>query len=208
MTDFDTLQTGDIILFEETSSSSRVIGLLDWIIKRATHSGFTHVAFVLRDPTFIHPSLKGLYIWESGWEGKPDPQDGKVKLGVQITPLHEYLHGFIGNVYIRRLEKGRESVTPEALEEIHTVVHDKPYDTCVVDWIEAWLRCDPKPQKTNRFWCSAFVSYILVKLGFVDNLVDWSIVRPSDLSSTSSYLTFLPTCHYSDDIEGGAYGLS
>ena len=44
---------------------------------------------VIKDPAFIHPSLKGTYIWESSWEGKPDPQDGEIKLGVQITPFLE-----------------------------------------------------------------------------------------------------------------------
>ena len=45
---------------------------------------------VLKDPAFIHPNLKGYYgIWESGREGKPDPQDNKIKLGVQITPFHQ-----------------------------------------------------------------------------------------------------------------------
>mgnify|MGYP003314684960 CR=1 FL=1 len=46
---------------------------------------------VLRDPTYIDPKLKGLYIWESSEEKNPDPQDGKKKIGVQITPLKELL---------------------------------------------------------------------------------------------------------------------
>lgn len=200
MTDFDSLQTGDIILFEQTHANSWPIRLLDGIIRGATHSGFTHVAFVLRDPTFIHPTLKGLYIWESGWEGKPDPQDDKVKLGVQITPLHEYLQNFNGNVYVRHLTHGKECVTHEVLNDIHGVVYDKPYDIHVKDWVQAWLRCDSEPQKTDRFWCSAFVSYILVCIGFLEDSLDWSIVRPCDLSSTSNYISLLSKCTYTEDI--------
>lgn len=195
----DKLQTGDIILFEETSSSNRFVGLLDWMIQKATHSGFTHTAIVLRDPTFIDPVLKGLYIWESGWEGKPDPQDDKVKLGVQITPLYEYLSAFQGKTYVRTLCKG--AITPEELVNIHKDVYDKPYDIHIRDWVEALFRVDSHPQKTDRFWCSAFVSYVLIRLGFLENTIDWSIVRPCDLSSTSSYLTLLPTCGYSADWE-------
>ena len=42
---------------------------------------------VLKDPSFLHPTLKGLYVWESSWEGKADPQDGKIKLGVQNNSI-------------------------------------------------------------------------------------------------------------------------
>ena len=45
----------------------------------------------MKDPTFINPELKGIYVWESGWEGKPDPQDGFTKLGVQLTSLDTIL---------------------------------------------------------------------------------------------------------------------
>ena len=38
--------------------------------------------------------LKGYYVWESGWEGTPDPQDGKVKFGVQITPFEEIFQNY------------------------------------------------------------------------------------------------------------------
>jgi len=38
--------------------------------------------------------LEGLYIWESSWEDNPDPQDGKRKLGVQITPIKEVIDAY------------------------------------------------------------------------------------------------------------------
>ena len=61
---------------------------------------------VLKDPEFIHPTLKGTYIWESSWEGTPDPQDGINKFGVQITPLSELLNAYKGNghIIVRRVK--------------------------------------------------------------------------------------------------------
>ena len=64
-----------------------LIGLIKW----GTHSDFTHVAMVLKDPTFIDPELKGYYVWESNWEGTRDPQDGDVKLGVQLISFDDIL---------------------------------------------------------------------------------------------------------------------
>ena len=88
------LQTGDLLLFVSDSSNwffRPFTKMISW----GTHSNYTHVAMVLRDPIFSDiPPLKGLYIWESSWNGTPDPQDGKVKLGVQITPLQQILEEY------------------------------------------------------------------------------------------------------------------
>ena len=43
-----------------------------------------------------------------------------------------------------------------------------------------YLEMDAKPQKTDRFWCSALVGYIYTKCGLLDEKTDWSILRPSD----------------------------
>ncbi len=72
------LRTGDILLFDYEGDNS-FFQLFSYIIGKTTHSKYTHVGVILKDPTFIHPSLKGLYVWESGYEGTPDCEDGKVK---------------------------------------------------------------------------------------------------------------------------------
>ena len=69
-------------------------------------------------------------------------------------------------------------------------MYDKPYDTHIADWVGAWLRKDATPQKTDRFWCSALVAYFMVQFGFISEDVDWSIIRPSDLSFNSTYLSW------------------
>ena len=194
----DTLKTGDILLFSPNTNNF-FFKILDYGIRYFTKSEYTHVAFVLKDPTFIHSNLKGLYIWESSWEGTPDPQDGKTKLGVQITPIHEFLKTYQGKLYVRRLKKGEQLITPEKLINIHNVVYDKPYDYMPMDWVNGIKHVDDHPQKTSCFWCSGLVCYILCQLGFVDKQIDWSIIRPSDLSSQTNYIKFIDNCEYDTD---------
>ncbi len=176
----DNLQTGDLI-FCNCEKKTGIFALFTKIIKWGSHSNWTHIAMVLRDPTYIDPKLKGLYIWESSEEKNPDPQDGKKKIGVQITPLKELLDSYkdSGTLIVRKLHS--DLITPEKLKEIHSNVYDKPYDIDIVDWFEALIKKDfTKPQKTNRFWCSALVAYIYTKCGILDEKTDWSIISPND----------------------------
>ena len=198
MDKFKSLQTGDLLFFVEHPKNP-IMNLFNWAIRAATHSQYSHVAMVIRDPTFIHPSLKGLFIWESSWEGTPDPQDGKIKLGVQITSFYQFMDKYRGHIYVRKLKKGSDLIEPERLKKIHEVVYNQPYDLHLKDWLEAWKREDSDPQKTDQFWCSALVAYILVGIGFLPDKTDWSIARPSDLSSETNYLKFCECCEYGDD---------
>ena len=147
---------------------------------------------VLKDPTFINKDFKGLYIWESSWEGHPDPQDDKIKLGVQITPLEEILHAYQGkgHVFIRKLACGKETFNSTIMQDIHSVVYDKPYDIVPKDWIEAFFKKDDHPQKTDRFWCSALVGYIYTRVGVLTPETDWSMLTPNDFSLSGENLSY------------------
>ena len=176
------LKTGDIILFDYEGHS-----IISSLLKRFTKSNFTHVGMILKDPKFIHPSLKGLYVWESGKEDDPDPQDNKKKIGVQITPFLEIYDKYKNTgskIYIRKI-KDNNIFTDENLKKIHDIVYDKPYDIVPLDWIEGYLQKDLNPQKTNRFWCSALIGYIYTQLGILNPDTDWSILRPCDFSQDS-----------------------
>ena len=188
------LRTGDLLLFTEHSD-----GLFECflsMIRFGTHSNYTHIAMILKDPSFIHPSLKGTFVWESSWEGKPDPQDGKIKLGVQITPLDEILKAYskMGHVFVRKIvpfKERAELFNNDILSDIHKVVYDKPYDLFPPDWIEAFIQKDITPQKTSRFWCSALIGYIYTKCGILKEDTDWTILRPSDFALSSEHLNFI-----------------
>ena len=178
------LKTGDILLFSNGGNS-----IFSSLIKIFTYSQFTHIGMVLKDPDFINPSLKGYYIWESGIEEEPDPQDGKKKLGVQITPFEEIYQSYLqdkSTIYVRRVSEC-SNFNNTKLDEIHKVVYDKPYDIVPSDFIEALFRKDNEPQKISRFWCSALIGYIYTQCGILNSDTDWSILRPCDFSSDSDY---------------------
>lgn len=195
MTDF---KTGDLLLFNYKPTGWA--GWLDEMIYWGTHSNYSHTAIILKDPTFIHPTLKGTFVWQSGESSKPDPQDGKIKLGVQITPLEQLLDSYKGNghCYYRSINCDNTHFTQQKLKMVHNIVYDKPYDVCPIDWVEAFLKKDPSPQKTSRFWCSALVGYIYTKCGILDSSTDWSILSPNDLSVSGENLKFINGAYLSN----------
>lgn len=187
----ENLKTGDLLLFNYKAGG--LFGGFTSMIKWGTHSNYSHTALVLRDPTFLHPNLKGLYVWESSWENDPDPQDGKRKLGVQITPIGEIFNEYKktnSHIYYRSIETDKNLFTDEKLKKVHDVVYKKPYDIVPLDWVEAFFQKDHAPQKTSRFWCSALVGYIYTQCGVLKSQTDWSIMRPVDLSLDGENLNF------------------
>ena len=191
------LNTGDILIFDG-NSKNLFFKLFDGLIKYFTNSQYTHIGMVLKDPTYINPDLKGYYIWESGMESKPDPQDNKKKFGVQITPLDEIVDNYLNNngkIYYRKVKCSLDNFTEDNLKEVHKVVYNKPYDVNPVDWINAALKREGKhPQNTNTFWCSAFVGYIYTKCGIIKDSTDWTILSPNDFSEKGESLQFINNC--------------
>ncbi len=189
------LKTGDLILFDNVGCNP-----ISLLIKFFTKSEITHIAMVIKDPDFIDPPLKGYYVWESNYEGTPDPQDGKTKFGVQITPLNEIYDKYKkdrGYVYVRRINCPNELLNTERLKEVHSVVYDKKYDFYLKDLVDAIQGEDTDPQKTSRFWCSALVGYIYTICGLLNKSTDWSILRPSDFTPSSDNL------HFNDNVSLG-----
>ena len=164
-----TLKTGDILLCDNLQYSSW--GLFSWFIKFMTKSDFSHVGMIVVDPEFTNVPLKGTYVWTSGISDTPDPDDNTKKFGVQFIPYEHFIATYGG--------------------KIHKVVYDKPYDIVVTDWIEAYCKKDRHPQKTSRFFCSAFIGYVYTKLGLFDEGLDWSILYPSYFSSENKTLSLL-----------------
>ena len=197
------LKTGDILLFDNNGGG--LMGFFSSLIKKITKSNISHVAMVLKDPDFLDPPLKGFYVWESNYEGKPDPQDDKIKFGVQITPLEEVLDYYRKNkskVFVRKIICYQRVFSKNNLEDIHKIVYGKEYDINISDWIEAIDRKDKKPQKTDRFWCSALVGYIYTKCGILNPNTDWSILRPSDFTTKyNGNLEFMNNTRLENEIQ-------
>jgi hypothetical protein len=268
----DTLKTGDLLLCDNLEQKG--LGLFGWLIKYSSQSDFSHIAMVVVNPdfTYLDKPLKGVYVWQSGTSQIPDAEDGKRKIGVQLTPIVDFITTYKGKIYLRRLrvhfaedciennttivniganigtgstslvdrnqnrnqnlliktfsntfgyiysgfsilkyllyksnqsiESGQDSLdthrhhsyhtenpfTHEKMKEIHDCVYNKPYDIVVRDWIEAYCKKDPDPQKISRFWCSALAAFIYTKVGLLDEKTDWSIIRPSFFSSENPEL--------------------
>ena len=182
------LKTGDLILCDDLEYKDW--GLFSWFIKFMSKSDFSHIGMIVKDPDFIDPPLKGTYIWMSGSSNVPDSEDNTMKFGVQFVPFDEYVTTYGGKLYIRKLHcwKYDELFTKENLKKIHNVVYDKPYDLVITDWIEAYCKKDPNPQKTNRFVCSAFIGYIYTQLTLLHQDTDWSILYPGYFSSENPEL--------------------
>ena len=188
------LKTGDILLCDNLEYKSW--GLFSWFIKFMTKSDFSHVGMIVVDPEFTDVPLKGTYVWTSGISDIPDPEDNTKKFGVQFIPYEHFISTYSGKIYVRRIEfkdteKYEKIFNNEKLKEIHKVVYDKPYDIVVTDWIEAYCKKDRHPQKTSRFFCSAFLGYVYTKLSLFDETLDWSILYPSYFSSENNTLSLL-----------------
>ena len=180
MNNWDFLKTGDLLFCDYTGSGP--FGWFSYLLKFFTKSKYSHSAMIIRDPPFSNVE-PGLYVWESTYNGKPDPQDHKIKLGVQLATFEDFYNNYHSNgtVYIRQIEPNNP-ITNDQLIKIHNVVYDKPYDILPEDWIEAYLRTGPK-DTIDRFWCSALVGYIYTQLNLFNKDTDWSMLRPADIAN-------------------------
>ena len=191
----NSLKNGDVLLF---SSRGTFFG---GCIRFCTRSKFTHVGMVLENPTYIDPKLnEGLYLLESGAEPFKDAEDNTYKLGVQIQKLLPVLNEYGQNfVFCRQLNSFSNFSTKKMLGA-HKIIHDKPYDLNVIDWAEA-LVDDKIPifkkQTTKRFWCSALISFVYIKLGYLPENTQWSMISPENWNNKSNVLKF-QNCNMDD----------
>lgn len=167
------METGDLLLFNYCS------GILSYFLKYTTHSNYTHIGLILIDPVYIHPCLKGTFIWEATDDG------------MTIKPIADVLIMYKDSKVLHRKLLKNKDLDHEKLREINKKVCKSHYDFNAIDWMEAAFRFDSHPNKTDRFWCSALVGYIYTKLGILKEDTDWSILRPSDFSLDGECLNFI-----------------
>jgi len=177
------LETGDIILFSGNTWLSRTIQYFG-------RSSYSHVGIILKNPRFLVED--GIYVLESGYNQIPDSENHTIKYGVQFHLLDDVLKTCTkGSVFVRHLECVRDQAFYERLVRVHSQIHDKPYDLNVFDWANAEynLFCPRSVSKTfqttDRFWCSALVTYVLESLGLIED-VNWTLVAPREFGKTGS----------------------
>lgn len=209
--DKDQLQTGDILLFHHENDCKTcfncVFSCFTGLIECCTDSKFSHVAIVVRDPTFTNPPMKGLYVLESSFETFPDAIDHKYKFGVELEDYDKVINSAKSHetIYWRKLKCRRDQNFYHLLKEAHDIVYDKPYDIFPEDWINALFHKQNATdgQVTSRFFCSALVAYIYFYWGFLPDSVEWTLVTPKMLSSESpdNYKLSFKNCKVDKEIQ-------
>ena len=138
------LDTGDILLCDHKNNYSSfyncVLSIFDDCIKFLTSSKYTHCGIIIRDPSKIFKDnnlSNGLYILESTYEGTPDQENSRIKLGVQLTSLIDFIGRSHSDIYWRQLVCERTPEFYEKLMQAHSDVHNLPYDTNPIDWLKA-----------------------------------------------------------------------
>lgn len=193
----DELKTGDILLFDEFPNDS-CFKCFTSCIKKCTHSKYSHCAYVVKNR--MNLPRDQVWVWESSYhKGTEDPKDHtKNKFGVQFTPLSYYTDHYPGRVdiYVRR-RQAKIPVCKFKLSSIRKTVYGKPYDINMCDWILAKIRCGPR-ETTARFWCSALVAYILIRVGDIEHCC-WSDIRAEDLSSGARQSPIRWNTQYDED---------
>ncbi len=191
----NTCQTGDLLLYSSKKWYSYFIELAGW-------SKYSHVSIIIRDPTWINPEFKGLYIFESGIENVNDVINNEHICGVQLVKLEDalkyYENGINGNVYYIKNNFERTDDFNTNLKHIIIKNDDKPYDINILDWIGAKFNLRIVHRNTIRFFCSALVGYVFTQLNLLPSDTDWTIIPPKAYSYYENYnksrLQFINSC--------------
>jgi len=193
------LKTGDIILFSEHPYDGW-LACIDWGIRCWTKSPYSHVGIVVINPPW---TKKGTYIWDSSKHIHQDPEDGKIKYGIALVPIQDYINCRSSKQKLYKRSpinpKTYELFNDKAVMKIHDKVYGCHYDNMIGHWLAAFLHI-LIPRTDKKFWCSAFVSYTLTELGILDSDTDWTIISPADLSSKGGKLKWNDPYVYGPDI--------
>lgn len=172
-----TLNSGDILLFH--GEGFWFSKLVEWV----TGSNFSHVAMVLRDPTYIHSSLQGLYMIESGEEKFPDAVSHRIIRGVQIVDLNKVISTYSGKIYVRKFNSLNKEVQFEILREIWDKVKNCGYDEYPWDLIRTAFHLNWGDNcRTNKFVCSALICFLLEQLDILKVPALWDLFTPQDFA--------------------------
>ena len=199
-------QSGDILLFQHHYEvkhwSDLLFDTMDAVIGFLTWSKYTHSAIIIKDPSW-RPDLKGYFMLESNWEMFKDSEDDEIKIGVELVPLKKILEINQENkLYYRKIRCTRDASFYEKLDQAQSVVHNRPYDLILTDWIKAlfhWQVGSVKRKKT--FWCSALVAYMETQLGLLPIKTDWTIISPKELGTENENTNLkFQNCEIDDEV--------
>jgi len=190
---YDTLLTGDLILFSGTNS------IVSELVKFATSSIWSHVGIVVKDPDFLMNSdaKKGLYLLNSDGNYETDIECNTTRLGVQLVDLKEKIDHYDGLIVVRHLLKTNGKHNEEdnknrnnMFKEAYQTVYEKTYDYSPLHLIVVLLHnygyvfadnlinC----RHTDYLFCSALVAYLYTVTGIMKKNTKWSLTTPDFFS--------------------------
>ena len=180
--------TGDILLYERVyswkSPKDWILNIMDFVIGKFTKSKYIHTAMIVKNPSW-NSNLKGIYIIESNWENVPDAENHEIKCGVELIPIQTALSDVTEHIYWRRLHCERNETFLQAMNDTQSIVHNRPYDFIITDWLKAAFNIDiGNTHRKKTFWCSALVAYFYHQLDLLENEnIPWSIISPMELGT-------------------------
>lgn len=208
--DLSGLETGDIILFE--TGCNHLFSLCSLCISCCLASRYSHVAMVLKDPTYIDSELKGVYIIESTGGLLRNVVDDKYKVGVAIHKLKDSIIEH-NSIFTRKLNIERDEHFNMKIKQIYNNIKDKPYDINPLHWLGAIVANITEQNNTvvdiikktdnqNEEWflCSALIANIYVKLGVLSPDTPWTIITPVDFSINGIALKYINNCSLGPEI--------
>lgn len=174
------MDNGDILLFQ-----SNYKGMFGWwakIISFVTNSKWTHVAIILKDPTYINSEYKGIYVIESGSE------KWSKKWGTIVSPLNKILSSPDHRLIAYR--KLYWNIPEEDLKVVYNTVVNKPYDINPIELIGNELETSllANSQESDRYVCSTLVAYIYTAIGLLRNDTKWFYYQPWHFSEQNKNL--------------------
>lgn len=183
----ETFSTGDIILFNGN-------GFISDIIEYVTHSDWSHVGMVVKDPDYLiqTPPTKGLFLFESDIPTSTDPcidiDTGKRLRGVSLVHLEERLEQYDGGVAYRKLNWDKtDTEINNMFKIVYNTTYHKKYDINPLDLIDPivhhkyWIidkLCGSDPRQVNKFFCSSLLAYTYTQFGLLKSNTEWSEIYP------------------------------
>lgn len=180
----DQMETGDLLLFHGSNF------WFSYVVEWATWSEFSHIGIVLKDPTWIRPDLKGIYMLESGTEKFPDAVEHKIHYGIQVVSMEKLMSNYCGRVYFKKLNRpdvgselpvGVASSFDQVVNHVWKKIEDLPYDDDLWDLMRAEFGIKwGDMHRMNKFFCSALVTFLYERFGLFKSDVNWDSILPED----------------------------
>lgn len=167
------LNTGDIFLFHGTEWTSR-------LIEEVTHSSFSHVAMVVRQPG--SSGADGLSLWQSY-----EPTGG-----VGSAPAKAFLEKYDVapgmSLYARHLQAQRTPVQQQALQAFVAEVSGRPFPS-IVGLVLHWLEGEQGINSGRAdFFCSQLLAATYAQLGWLPDSPPPNAYSPEAFSTQNPAL--------------------